>query len=450
VTVSDSAFPPNTFTQNFTIHVASGGATDLSTALFATPDPGTVEQTLTYTLSVSNVGASGAAGVSAYMTLPSSVTFLTADSSCVRSGNIVNCDLGNIANTGPASKSVQIQVRPEAGGVMLIASAEAQASLADTAPANNVAVDNTPVSGAGVREWWVIDDRDIGSGILIFNADTSVQTGTIDLGENASDLAFNPSGSRVYIAVQADDEIVVLDAVSTGSVFDLPIDDPVGVGLTPDGARVYAVSELGYVRVFNAATGAQIGADIAVGNAPQGLAITPDGKTVYVANRLSDSVSAIDVATHNVTTINLTSGDFPIEIAIAPNGKRAYVTAYGSSGVKVIDTATNTVAATITVDFGPIGIAITPDGSKAVVANFDADTVNVIDLAANTVVANPPASGSPNGVATDANGGQAWVTLYNAAGIAIVSTTTNEILTTISAGNRPLVVEYLRRKDFDQ
>jgi len=120
-------------------------------------------------------------------------------------------------------------------------------------------------------------------------------------------------------------------------------------------------------------------ATVAVGSGPIGVAITPDGARAYVANLFDNTVSVIDTAKKTVVaTVALGTG--PFAVAITPDGTRAYVT---GGPVSVIDTASNTVVATVG-DPNAYGVAITPDGTRAYVTDFVSASVTVIETANNT------------------------------------------------------------------
>jgi YVTN family beta-propeller protein len=136
--------------------------------------------------------------------------------------------------------------------------------------------------------------------------------------------------------------------------------------------------------------------DVEVGAVPIGVAITPDGARAYVANEVSGGVSVIDTTTNTVVATIPVEGGFAV--AITPDGTRAYV---ANGDVSVVDTASNTVIATISGLLDSIAIAITPDGTRAYVNNRGnplahiAPGVSVIDTATNTVVMTIPVEGTP-------------------------------------------------------
>ena len=85
-----------------------------------------------------------------------------------------------------------------------------------------------------------------------------------------TDIVFSPSGDKAYVASFGTDRVGVLDA--TGKVLNrIEIGDSPGGDADPQSKR-----------------------------GPRALAMRPDGKTLYVLNRLSNSITAIDVASEKV------------------------------------------------------------------------------------------------------------------------------------------------------
>src|SRR5262249_29586217 len=123
---------------------------------------------------------------------------------------------------------------------------------------------------------------------------------------------------------------------------------------------------------------------------PSGVAVTPDGSRLYVTGAGADHTGVVWVvatATNDViATIPLTEAG---GVAVTPDGSKLYATRPRGGGlqgnVSVIETATNEVIATIPVGALPGSVAVTPDGSKVYVSNLFSSTVSVISTATNTV-----------------------------------------------------------------
>ncbi len=77
--------------------------------------------------------------------------------------------------------------------------------------------------------------------------------------------------------------------------------DPIGVAVTPDGAKVYVTNESlrQLVSVIATATNTVIATIYPSRQLiPAGVAVTPDGTKVYVANDRTGTISVIDTATN--------------------------------------------------------------------------------------------------------------------------------------------------------
>src|SRR5512140_513281 len=98
-------------------------------------------------------------------------------------------------------------------------------------------------------------------------------------------VAVSPDGARVYVALSgANDAIEVLEARTLAFVSSIPVDQrPVGIAVSPDGRTVAFTCELGAsAGAFDTATGTVVSAG--VGGTPRGIAFSPEGSRFYVAN----------------------------------------------------------------------------------------------------------------------------------------------------------------------
>ncbi|WP_314251654.1 YncE family protein [Streptomyces kutzneri] len=105
-------------------------------------------------------------------------------------------------------------------------------------------------------------------------------------------------------------------AMAASAVVALPAGQAAAV---PPGTYVY-VSNLNNdnVSVIDTVT-STVTATIPVGDGPQGVAATPNGTRVYVVSSVSENVSVIDTATNTVTAI-VPVGDFPFRAAVTNVG----------------------------------------------------------------------------------------------------------------------------------
>jgi uncharacterized repeat protein (TIGR01451 family) len=116
-----------------------------------TSDLDTVEvgETLTYTLTATNLGPDEATGVTIIDALPASVTFQSASpsqGSCQHAGGVVTCLMGTLAAN--ASAQVDIQVVPNASGVVANTGV-VDGDEGDPDDTNNQDTDETDVTPSG-------------------------------------------------------------------------------------------------------------------------------------------------------------------------------------------------------------------------------------------------------------------------------------------------------------
>lgn len=147
-------------------------------------------------------------------------------------------------------------------------------------------------------------------------------------------------------------------------------------------------------------------------------------------DHVNDQVLVLDTKSNSIVA-TVPGGVQPFAVAITPDASRAYVANRGSNDVTVIDVATNTVVATVALETNvPQGVAITPDGGFAYVTG--GNVISVIDTKTNTVATTIPigisgtfgSSGTPNGIAANPKGGFVYAVVAGV-GVEVVDTSTN-------------------------
>jgi len=129
---------------NDTILTSTGNDPDLSVSGSLSPSSVVEGDAMTYTLTVTNIGAATATGVTLGSILPSSVeisSITTGAGSCSESNNTITCDIGSIAING--STTITINTLLSASGTLtnsvIVVANEAEPNLVD----NSLAVSTT-------------------------------------------------------------------------------------------------------------------------------------------------------------------------------------------------------------------------------------------------------------------------------------------------------------------
>jgi len=118
------------------------------------------------------------------------------------------------------------------------------------------------------------------------------------------------------------------------------------------------------------------------GRKPEGNRFSADEKTLFVANRIDNSIVAIDVETLKVTHTAAT-GEDPTRIYLDPND-RLIVTNYGESSLALFDQQLNSLGS-IELEYRPVALGFHPDGNRAFVT-FVGDKMGVLDLDSQKIV----------------------------------------------------------------
>lgn len=120
---------------------------DLEVTQTDSPDPVLAGSEVTYEVKVRNSGPDSASNVELVDTLPTDVTFISAETSqgsCTSSSGLVTCRLGSIGTS--AGATVLIRVRAPLAEGTLINRASANADQADPDPSDNVSTEETTVN----------------------------------------------------------------------------------------------------------------------------------------------------------------------------------------------------------------------------------------------------------------------------------------------------------------
>ena len=254
----------------------------------------------------------------------------------------------------------------------------------------------------------------------------------VELGDRPFGMALSPDGRSLLISNdgQSTESLMVFDRASASVVQTIAYEAPealfLGVVYSPDGQHAYASAGGNNKVRFYDVVGQQLTdtGSVALPTTnranpyPAGLAISSDGATLYVADNLTDSLTAIDVAQRAVRdTVKV--GHNPYAVLVGPNGS-IYVSNWGEASISIVHDIANHLAVAgqpIPVGTHPSALALNPQRPELYVANTDSDSVSTIDTRANQVVRTidlapyPLArhGSSPNALAPAPDGGTLYV-----------------------------------------
>jgi YVTN family beta-propeller protein len=241
------------------------------------------------------------------------------------------------------------------------------------------------------------------------------------------------TGSTLWFAVAATDNVAAIDAATLDPSNYNPSETLVHVGYmpealaaTPDGSQVWVIdsgpqtstSPLWNIAVIDTATDAVTGHINLVGD-PTDVAFSPNGQDAYVTT--SNGLYIYNVA--NRKQVGFVAGlGSPKSVAVAPDGSAVYVTETSDSELATISTATDQVVHTTHVGQEPWQAVVSPDGSTVYVANPDSDSISVVSAATGQVENTYSIAGVPDTLGLTPNGHQLWVAGDDSAVITVINT----------------------------
>jgi YVTN family beta-propeller protein len=184
---------------------------------------------------------------------------------------------------------------------------------------------------------------------LIVDPDTRKEVGKVSVGVNGHEVAVSPDGKFAY----------------------LPIYGNSGVGKPgTDGSSIDVVDIANRKLAYSIDLGKPL--------RPHDPAFGSDGH-LYVSAELSQSIDAIDPATHAVIAQNPTGQDESHMFALKPDGSRAYTANVHAGTVSVVDLVNHKLVKTIPISKMVQRITIQPDGLFVFTHDQEKPRIAVID-----------------------------------------------------------------------
>ena len=210
---------------------------DLAALVSDAPDPVTVSNRLTYTITVTNRGPTAAASVQFTNTMPPNVTFIShtpSQGSCSRNGSLVTCSLGTLAVNGAAT--VQIALAPNGPGTLTNRVAIGSASF-EPDPSNNSNVTLTLANAAptmGFISDRTIDEDTVLSNIPFLVGDFETPASSLVLTGFCSNPGLVPNANILFGGSDANRTLTVIPASNASGIATITriVTDPLGASAT--------------------------------------------------------------------------------------------------------------------------------------------------------------------------------------------------------------------------
>jgi YVTN family beta-propeller protein len=252
----------------------------------------------------------------------------------------------------------------------------------------------------------------------------------LEVGETPVGVAFDSTGSRIYVVNNKSDTLTVVDGDFFRVITEISLKDGTVVTLATTSVSDESQNNTPDKRLSDVYEQTEMKQNKAEEIAPQSVVTHPFKPFIYVANSLKNSVTIIkNKKNRDIFKIvkKIKVGGSPYGLELNPSGSRLYVTLFNVNKVAVINTFTRRIIKRINVGDAPIGVAVHPTGEKVYVSNSLSNTVSVIDAFSNGVIDTIDVGSFPQGISLTTSGDKALVANSNNNNVSIINLLTGEI-----------------------
>lgn len=236
------------------------------------------------------------------------------------------------------------------------------------------------------------------------------------VGDLPSQVRISPDGQTAYVSNQ-DAGTITFIHVATNQAFataTVPQGSTLTIGLSPDGSRLYALTDYYGVYVIDTSTRQVVGIIPNAGTILTGVAFHPFAPCMYVSARDQGTISTVDLRNNTVVRTEAVSGARIQNVAVSRDGALLFATDIERSKLLVRDLPSETSTfLEYTIGSGQVrnafDVAITPDNAQVYVSALADGKVFVLDRATRALVETIVTGGSPRYIGFNASGTHAVV-----------------------------------------
>lgn len=269
-------------------------------------------------------------------------------------------------------------------------------------------------------------------------------TYTVAVGDNPQGIAVSPDGARVYTANATSSSISVIDTLTRHVVHSIhlpPGSQPYNVAVSRDGRTLYVANN--GVHNVEAYDTTSFTRQYVTGHiqTPLQITVSPTSNLIYVASFANQIVEALDADT-GASVQRFPAGLSTYHTAISRDGAKGYIAAPGSNQLYTFDPATEATALTA-LSVGAHATAFSSDGAKLYAPDWGSGRTSVIDTTTNIEIRSFTVGSQPHSLAMSASGAHLYIANYGSHGVqapgslSVVDTATDTVVRTITVGANP-------------
>lgn len=298
-----------------------------------------------------------------------------------------------------------------------------------------------------------------GDTVSIINATTNKVIGAVTVGKLAQGIAVTPDNKSVYVAVNGNGTVAVLDAATstiTATVTGLSGQALSQIAITPDGKSAYIVepgSDFSVIDRIDTSTNTVVDSVTGI-TYPLAITFSPNGEIAYVSDRcptvdlacldIVDTTSTPPRVINSPVEIPNTGFSAASSIVISQDGSLVCMTVVDPNlqlEIAFVSTSDNTVSVLglgVISNLTNYGLGITPNGilyaAEPAGLTTPLNTVASVSTSPPALL-NPVQVGlGPTGVAVGPGGNSVYVTNNSDSTVSIIDAKTNAVLT-LGSGN---------------
>ena len=244
---------------------------------------------------------------------------------------------------------------------------------------------------------------------------TSFST-SFPVGDLPSQVRMSPDGGTAYVGNQDAQTITYIDVATNRAVgtTTVPQGSILTLGLSPDGKRLYALTDYYGVYVIDTATRAVLASITGAGTILTGVAFHPSAPCMYIAARDEGSISTVNLEKNRVVRSQAVAGGRIQNVAVSRDGALLFATDIerskllvrdlSSDGSEFLEYAVGTPQARNAFD-----VAVTPDNEQVFVSTLADGKIYVFDRATRALLDSVRTGGSARYIGFNASGSHAVV-----------------------------------------
>ena len=297
----------------------------------------------------------------------------------------------------------------------------------------------TQVSAAPTYRAFVTDER--GDTLTVIDTRTYKVEKTLTVGKRPRGIGLSPDGTRLYVAVSAENKIAVVDPKTLKVLRKIPAgSDPETFAVHPNGHLYISNEDDAQASVVDPNTGKLI-AEIPVGIEPEGVAVAPNGEKVIVTSESTNMLHVIAVPEHQLIA-NILVGSRPREAHFTADSQFAFASAeIGGEVVKVDMNSYKVIQKASLADVLPAAkpkdIRLSLDGKTLFVATGRANAIAVLDADTLQLQTSIPVGKRVWGLALSHDGKHLYTTNGASDNVSVIDTSTYKVIATIPTGKAP-------------